>query len=122
MSYDWIINRDTLEEYSKQVENVALETLMFIAKALNMDDDEMKVLFTDGVQMMRMNYYPPCPEPEQVIGIAPHSDSAGITFLLQLNQVEGLQIKKNDIWIPVTPLSNAFIVNIGDILEVGSSS
>ncbi|KAI3513421.1 hypothetical protein L1887_20753 [Cichorium endivia] len=110
--------RDTLEEYSKEVKNAALETLLFIAKALNMKDEEMKVLFDDGIQMMRMNYYPPCPEPEQVIGLTPHSDAGGITFLLQLNQVEGLQIKKNGIWIPVIPLSNAFIVNIGDILEI----
>ncbi|KAI3736776.1 hypothetical protein L2E82_26763 [Cichorium intybus] len=110
--------RDTLEEYSKEVKNAALETLLFIAKALNMKDEEIKKLFHDGIQMMRMNYYPPCPEPEQVIGLTPHSDAGGITFLLQLNQVEGLQIKKNGIWIPVIPLSNAFIVNIGDILEI----
>ncbi|PWA72581.1 oxoglutarate/iron-dependent dioxygenase [Artemisia annua] len=67
---------------------------------------------------MRMNYYPPCPQPEQVIGLTPHSDAVGITFLLELNEVPGLQIRKNDIWIPVKPLPNAFIVNIGEILEI----
>ncbi|XP_023768206.1 protein SRG1 [Lactuca sativa] len=110
--------RDTLEEYSEQVKIVALEILVFIAKALNVKEEEMKVLFAYGIQMMRMNCYPPCPEPEQVIGLTPHSDAAGITFLLQLNQVEGLQIKNNGLWIPIQPLSDAFIVNIGDILEI----
>lgn len=82
----------------------------------------MITLFKEGMQAMRMNYYPPCPQPEQVIGLTPHSDAVGITILLQLNEVEGLQIKKDGIWIPIKPLPNAFIVNIGDILEVISLS
>jgi len=65
-----------------------------------------------------MNYYPPCPQPELVIGLNGHSNAVGLTILLQLNEMEGLQIKKDGMWIPVIPLPNAFVVNIGDILEV----
>ncbi|KAL2331278.1 hypothetical protein Fmac_018859 [Flemingia macrophylla] len=65
-----------------------------------------------------MNYYPPSPQPEKVIGLTPHSDGVGLTILLQVNEVEGLQIKKNGMWVPIMPLPNAFIVNIGDILEI----
>ncbi|KAJ0511153.1 putative codeine 3-O-demethylase [Helianthus annuus] len=113
--------RDAIEEYSKEIEKVALKTLMFMAKALKMDDEEMKVLFSNGLQYIRMNYYPPCPQPEHVIGISPHADGSGITFLLQVDQVEGLQIKKDDTWIPVIPHPKAFIVNIGDILQIISN-
>ncbi|GFY89070.1 senescence-related gene 1 [Actinidia rufa] len=74
--------------------------------------------FERGMQAMRMNYYPPCPQPELVIGLTPHSDAGGLTILLQLNEVEGLQIKKDGMWVPVRPLPNAFTVNIGDILEI----
>ncbi|RYR50456.1 hypothetical protein Ahy_A07g037064 [Arachis hypogaea] len=45
---------------------------------------------------MRMNYYPPCPQPEQVIGLTPHSDGGGVTILLQVSEVEGPQIKKDE--------------------------
>ena len=83
-----------------------------------MDPKDMKELFEEGSQSMRMNYYPPCPQPEHVIGLAPHSDGIGLTILLQVNEVEGLQIRKDGMWVPVTPLPNAFIVNIGDMLEV----
>ncbi|KAL0328938.1 UNVERIFIED_CONTAM: protein SRG1 [Sesamum calycinum] len=69
------------------------------------------------VQSMRMNYYPPCPQPELVTGLCPHSDAVGLTILLQANEMEGLQIKKDGVWIPVSPLPNAFVINIGDILE-----
>ncbi|KAL5078871.1 hypothetical protein RYX36_007292 [Vicia faba] len=55
---------------------------------------------------------------EQVIGLNPHSDVTAITILLEVNQVQGLQIKKDGMWIPINPLSNAFLVNVGDALEV----
>ena len=67
---------------------------------------------------MRMNYYPCCPEPDKTIGITPHSDADALTVVFQLNETEGLQIRKEGRWIPVKPLPNAFIVNIGDIMEV----
>ncbi|PWA68517.1 thebaine 6-O-demethylase [Artemisia annua] len=110
--------RDTIDEYSKEIEKVALRTLMFISKALKMEVEEIKSLFDDGLQIIRINYYPPCPQPEQVIGLTPHSDGPGITLLLQVNQVDGLEIKKDGNWIPVMPHPNAFIVNIGDIMEM----
>ncbi|MFS8003168.1 putative codeine 3-O-demethylase [Helianthus anomalus] len=83
-----------------------------------MDVEDMKALFEEGMQSMRMNYYPPCPQPEKVIGLSPHSDPFGITFLVQVNEVEGLEIKKDGIWMPIKPLPNSFIVNIGDTLEM----
>ncbi|MFS7924790.1 putative codeine 3-O-demethylase [Helianthus anomalus] len=110
--------RDTLEEYSREVMNAAKKTLLYIAKALNMETTDLMALFEEGMQSMRMNYYPPCPQPEQVIGLAPHSDAVGVTFLLELNEVHGLEIRKDGAWIPITPLHNAFIVNIGEILEI----
>ena len=111
--------RDTLESYSSEVKNLAVAILEQIAKALKMRAEEMRDQFTEGIrQTMRMNYYPPCPQPEKVIGLTPHSDGAGLTILLEVNDVEGLQIKKDGKWVPVKPLPNAFVVNIGDILEV----
>lgn len=78
----------------------------------------MMDVFEDGMQSVRMTYYPPCPEPDLVIGLTPHSDAAGITILLQVNEVEGLEVKKDGAWIPVNFLPEAFVVNVGDILEV----
>ena len=89
-----------------------------MAKALRMEHNDMRNLFEEGYQGMRMNYYPPCPQPELVMGLNAHSDAAALTILLQINEMEGLQIRKDGRWIPVKPLPNAFIVNVGDILEV----
>jgi isopenicillin N synthase-like dioxygenase len=101
-----------------EIEKLSMVIVEYMGKALNIKENEMRELFEDGIQMMRMNYYPPCPQPEKVIGLTPHSDGSALTILLQLNDVQGLQVRKDGMWIPVKPLPNAFIINIGDILEV----
>ncbi|WCJ32347.1 2-oxoglutarate (2OG) and Fe(II)-dependent oxygenase superfamily protein [Euphorbia peplus] len=110
--------RENLDRYSEELKNLAMKILSSMAKALEVDEEEIIGIFEDGHQAMRMNYYPPCPQPHKVIGLSPHSDATALTILLQLNQVEGLQIKKNRKWIPIKALPNAFIINIGDILEI----
>ncbi|KAG7541532.1 Oxoglutarate/iron-dependent dioxygenase [Arabidopsis thaliana x Arabidopsis arenosa] len=111
--------RDTLDTYSAEVKRIAKVLFAKIASALKIEPEEMEKLFDDELgQRIRMNYYPPCPEPDKVIGLTPHSDSTGLTILLQVNEVEGLQIKKDGKWVSVKPLPNAFVVNVGDIIEI----
>ncbi|KAF8391148.1 hypothetical protein HHK36_023449 [Tetracentron sinense] len=110
--------RETMEAYSLELKNLAKNILEKMAKALKMEAEKMTEMFEDGWQAMRMNYYPPCPQPELVIGITPHSDFVAMTILLHVNEVEGLQIRKDGKWVPIKPIPNAFVVNIGDILEI----
>ncbi|MED6153594.1 hypothetical protein PIB30_103609, partial [Stylosanthes scabra] len=105
--------RDNLEKYSEELKKLAMIIITHMGKALKMEEKEMKEVFEDGMQMMRMNYFPPCPQPEKVAGLNPHSDTIGLTILLQVNEVDGLQIKKDGVWVPIKPLPNAFVVNIG---------
>ncbi|KAK3001875.1 hypothetical protein RJ639_020581 [Escallonia herrerae] len=113
--------REAMESYISEVQRLAMKLLGLMAQALKMDKGEMEEMFEDGMQFMRMTYYPPCPQPEQVVGLRPHSDATGLTILLQVNGVEGLQVKRNGVWIPVKFLSDAFVVNVGDILEILSN-
>ncbi|PHU08851.1 Thebaine 6-O-demethylase [Capsicum chinense] len=111
--------RDALEQYSTALKELAMKIMYKMATALGMKAEDMNVLFEeDGTQMMRINYYPPCPQPELVMGLCPHTDAIGLTILLQVHEIEGLQIKKDGVWIPVPYLPDAFVVNIGDILEI----
>nr|XP_020180287.1 2-oxoglutarate-dependent dioxygenase 11-like [Aegilops tauschii subsp. strangulata] len=67
----------------------------------------------------RMGYYPPCtPMPEKVLGFTPHSDMSFLTILLEVNSVQGLQIRRHGAWIPVKPCRDALLVNVGDLLEI----
>ncbi|KAM6550815.1 hypothetical protein CsatB_000623 [Cannabis sativa] len=113
-----LLLRESLEIYSLELEKLAKDIISQMENVLGIKSKEISKLFEDGLQSMSINYYPPCPQPEQVIGVTPHSDAVGLTILLQINQVDGLQVKKDGMWIPVKPLPNAFIVNIGDVLEI----
>ncbi|KAL7617189.1 protein SRG1 [Lactuca sativa] len=110
--------REKLEAYSTEIKKLAMAILGQMAKALGIDGEEMSELFDDGVQSMRMNYYPPCPEPESALGFTPHSDADALTILYQLTETEGLQVRKDGKWVSVKPLPNALVVNIGDIMEI----
>ncbi|XP_024993068.1 codeine O-demethylase-like [Cynara cardunculus var. scolymus] len=113
--------RDTLENYLQELQKLAMTLFVLIGQAVAIDKPEMLETFEDGMQSVRMTYYPPCPQPDLVIGLTPHSDAAGITILLQVNDVEGLQVKKDGVWLPVSFLPDAFVVNVGDILEIMSN-
>ncbi|KAL2252153.1 UNVERIFIED_CONTAM: Protein SRG1 [Sesamum indicum] len=110
--------RDTIEVYASELKILGMKILKLMAKALDMKAEEMETLFAQGMQSMRMSYYPPCPQPELVTGLYPHSDAVGLTILLQVNEVDALQLKKDGFWIPIAPLPNAFIINVGDIVEI----
>ncbi|MCL7050296.1 hypothetical protein MKW94_014419 [Papaver nudicaule] len=113
--------RETIESYSSEMSKLCTTLFELMGKALKIDARIMADLLEDGRQSIRMNYYPPCHQPENVLGIEPHSDLSILTMLLQLNEVEGLQVRKENIWVPIKPLPNAIIVNIGDILEITSN-
>ena len=89
-----------------------------MSKNLGLNSETLTTMFEDGRQGMRINLYPPCVQANKVMGITPHSDATGLTLLLQVNDVQGLQIKKHGKWVPVKPIPGAFVINIGDIIEV----
>ncbi|KAK3431073.1 hypothetical protein EUGRSUZ_E02878 [Eucalyptus grandis] len=113
--------RIALDSYIKETQKLAMQLLSLISKCLDIEINELKELFDDGFQTMRMTYYPPCPRPELVVGLTPHSDANGITILNQINDVDGFQIKKDGVWIPIHILPRAFVVNVGDIMEILSN-
>ncbi|CAN0908266.1 S-norcoclaurine synthase 1 [Linum grandiflorum] len=113
--------RTSLEQYSSELEKLALSLMTCIARNLGVEPEKLLVLFDEGIQAVRMNYYPPCKEASKVMGLAPHSDSTGLTLLTQVNDVQGLQIRRDDKWIPIVPIPGAFIVNVGDIIEIISN-
>ncbi|XP_047147551.1 thebaine 6-O-demethylase-like [Vigna umbellata] len=109
---------ENLEVYCKEMRELAMKLYGVIGEALDIGGKEMKESIGEAGQAIRINYYPPCPQPENVLGLKSHTDASALTILLQGNEVEGLQLKKDGTWLPVHPLPNAFMVFIGDVLEV----
>ncbi|MED6193656.1 hypothetical protein PIB30_021631 [Stylosanthes scabra] len=113
--------RDTLEAYFGELRKIGMGLLRILGEGVGMEIEEVDEIFENGMQTTRMTYYPPCPNPEVVLGLTPHSDSTGITILHQVNGIEGLQIKKHGLWLPVSFHPNAFLVLLGDIFEIVSN-
>lgn len=81
----------------------------FVEEALELDS---------SFQKFGANFYPPCPQPDQTIGLPPHNDPGLFTILLIHNGLAGLQIERHGQWFEVNPPPNSMIVNVGDHLEV----
>ncbi|XVF25552.1 hypothetical protein REPUB_Repub13aG0221900 [Reevesia pubescens] len=113
--------RNTLESYFLELQKLATKLLTLMAKALKIDVKEMLEFFEDGMRSVRLTYYPPCHQPEMVMGITPHSDATVLTILHQVNGVDGLQINKDGVWFPLSFHPDALVVNVGDILEIFSN-
>ncbi|KAL3499846.1 hypothetical protein ACH5RR_038939 [Cinchona calisaya] len=113
--------RSTLDEYSGELHKVCMSLFKLMAANLGIDSDKLCIKYEDGTQGIRMNYYPPCLQADNVIGLAPHSDATGLTLLVQVTEVQGLQIKKNCKWVPIKPIPGAIIINIGDVMEIMSN-
>ncbi|KAE8717030.1 caffeic acid 3-O-methyltransferase-like [Hibiscus syriacus] len=120
--------REVAATYAKEtkwlflrITEAILESLgLWDATATTPEDDEIMKQFNEGSQLMVVNCFPPCPEPDLTLGMPPHSDYGFLTLLLQ-DQVRGLQIQHKGKWITVEPNADSFVVNVGDHLEIFSN-
>lgn len=120
--------RKSATTYAKQTKHLFLMLMEAILESLGIvgttekktEKDEILKDFEDGSQLMVVNCYPVCPEPNLTLGMPPHSDYGCLTLLLQ-DEVEGLQIQFQDKWVTVQPIANSFVVNVGDHLEILSN-
>uniref|UniRef100_A0A803PWN8 Fe2OG dioxygenase domain-containing protein n=1 Tax=Cannabis sativa TaxID=3483 RepID=A0A803PWN8_CANSA len=55
--------------------------------------------------------------PDLIVGSKPHGDASAITFLLQDQSIDGLQILKDNQWFKAPSIPEALLVNVGDQAE-----
>ena len=113
--------REATKSYAEGMRQVATSIMRFLGMALDVEDPKFYEASKEGICDIRINFYPPCPEPERVIGINPHADVLGITLLLECGVVPGLQVLKYGQWVIVQPIDDALVVDLGGITEVKTS-
>ncbi|KAI8562400.1 hypothetical protein RHMOL_Rhmol03G0034400 [Rhododendron molle] len=112
--------REKMGNYAKAVQALQKQLMEAVLQSLGLKADYLHEDFEKGSQVMAVNCYPACPEPDLALGIPPHSDYGSLTILIQSQP--GLQIMdKNKNWRPVPLIEGALVVQVGDQMEVMSN-
>jgi isopenicillin N synthase-like dioxygenase len=121
--------RACLDGFRAKLHDVAIAIMSAIVKTISPEHIPPHA-FTDHSSFIRLNHYPPCPDPvrdtapfianDGKLGISHHTDSGAVTVLLQDSQ-PGLQVYNGNRWQTLIPPAGALIINVGDIVQVWSN-
>ena len=104
---------------------LAYKLMELVALSLGLPADMFHGFFKDQTSYIRLNHYNPCPcpSPRLALGLGRHLDS-GVLTILNKDDVGGLEVKRktDGEWVRVKPTPDAYIINVGDIIQVTFSN
>jgi isopenicillin N synthase-like dioxygenase len=111
---------DVVAEWDAALAEVGRTLLRHWATSLGSPADVFDEAFADTpATLIKIVRYPAQADSPQ--GVGAHRDAGVLTLLLAESGSRGLQVRGPDgEWIDVDPLPGAFIVNIGEMLEIAS--
>ncbi|XP_010256287.1 PREDICTED: flavonol synthase/flavanone 3-hydroxylase-like [Nelumbo nucifera] len=114
--------REVTDEYTQELLKVTDKLLELLSLGLGLEGEKLKsCLGGEKLELeLKINFYPPCPQPELALGVEPHTDMSALTILFS-NNVSGLQAWKDGNWVAVDNIPNALFVHVGDQFEVLSN-
>jgi isopenicillin N synthase-like dioxygenase len=109
-----------IAEWDAALAEVSRTLLRHWAISLGSPADVFEEAFADTpATLIKIVRYPAQADTPQ--GVGAHRDAGVLTLLLAEPGSSGLQVRGAGEWIDVDPLPGAFIVNIGEMLEVASA-
>jgi isopenicillin N synthase-like dioxygenase len=118
---------DTVWRWYGYCETLAFMLLEALGEALGRPREALTEAFgSEHTSFLRLNHYPAsdrgapadAPDlPEGELGIHHHTDAGVLTLLVQEGD-PGLQVRQGGVWHLVVPDDDAFVVNIGDMMQV----
>jgi isopenicillin N synthase-like dioxygenase len=113
--------RDVVQRWEKALTDVAHRLLAAWAQSLGAPADVFGPAFeTDPSTLIKIVRYPGRPEEAHEQGVGAHKDGGVLTLLLVEPGKQGLQVEKDGAWIDAPPVPGAFVVNIGELLELAT--
>ncbi|KAJ7546650.1 hypothetical protein O6H91_08G049000 [Diphasiastrum complanatum] len=112
--------REIAKKYSMNIRTLALRLLAMLSESLGLYGEYLAGVLKEHEQKMLINHYPPCPQPDLTLGVSGHTDPNIIT-VLQQDDVGGLQVLRDGLWIAVDPIPNAFVIHMGDQMQIISN-
>ena len=114
--------RPVIHAWQQAMTGVALRLLRAFARSLSLPADAFDALYgTHPNEHVKLIRYPGQAATASQQGVGAHKDSGFLTFLLQDDQ-PGLQVEVTpDNWVDAVPKPGAFVVNIGELLEIATN-
>ena len=112
-----IVTRETIKKYAQAVHELAMDIMGKLAKGMGLS----RISFEEWPCQFRINKYHFTPGTVGFPGIQIHTDPGFLTVLQDDENVGGLEVvDKSGEFVAVEPLPGTFLVNLGDIANVGN--
>ncbi|KAJ5374933.1 Oxoglutarate/iron-dependent dioxygenase [Penicillium concentricum] len=115
--------RDFMHRFYWECFHVGGEVLQALAVGLELDENHLLEKHSGHNNQLRLLHYPPVPaeaiETERVARCPAHTDWSSITLLFQ-DDCGGLEVKdvsSPGTFVSATPIKNAIVMNVGDLLQ-----
>ncbi|NIF20167.1 isopenicillin N synthase family dioxygenase [Candidatus Pantoea multigeneris] len=114
--------RPVITQWQQEMTQVALQLLRAFAESLQLPVNAFDNLYgREPNEHIKLIRYPGRAHEDSRQGVGAHKDSGFLTFLLQDDQ-RGLQVEVTpDNWVDALPVPGAFVVNIGELLELATN-
>ncbi len=110
--------RPVILSWLERLEALGHRLLTEWALSLGAPADHFAGTFDPASLMLKIVRYPGSAARTQ--GVGAHSDPGILTLLLVEPGKAGLQVRTDDGWLDVPPVEDAFVVNIGELMEVAT--
>jgi isopenicillin N synthase-like dioxygenase len=108
-------------EWGEALSALALRLLRTWAVALGAPEDVFDPAFSDHpFTLIKIVRYPGLSDGTEKQGVGAHRDGGVLTLLLVEPGKDGLQVEHDGGWIDAPPIPGAFVVNIGEMLELAT--
>jgi isopenicillin N synthase-like dioxygenase len=112
--------RPVVLEWQQRVTDVLVRLLRAFALALEQPEDVFAPIYEGSPhQLLKLIRYPGRERRDAEQGVGAHKDGGLLSLILQDGR-GGLQVEVPDGWIDAEPRPGAFVVNIGELLELAS--
>lgn len=109
--------KEVVTEWHDHLTGVARKLLRAWALALGAEEQYFDRHFGDPQTLIKIVRYPGKDDPTPQQGVGAHKDSGVLTLLWVEPGKGGLQVERDGEWVDAPPVSGAFVVNIGELLE-----
>ena len=113
---------DVVTRWREALSAISIRLLRAWAESLGADPHVFDDAFAERPStLIKIVRYPGKSDPMPKQGVGAHRDGGALTLLLVEPGKGGLQVAHGDEWIDAPPITGAFVVNIGELLEYATN-